>query len=548
MADSFARQIKNDHRIIRVFMQFIRFVQDEHLEEFVQLQPRYFKEFSLPLLQSMNARQEAELQVYARKISIEFLQYLSLGRIEEYIVQSLERWKKDQIELPDINPLSLEDILSITAIRKKSLSVFLLRFTRNIDQIQLINETLDQVFHTFNLAYTRAFEKSLRNDLYERHLLQEKQKLIQTETLYKQTQALNKLGNWSWEIKSDKLYWSDELFRIYGLEPQSEILSFRRFISFIHPDDSEKRLQQLQYQLSHPGSSEYFFRIISADGKQKILYGQNEVLCDEQGIPSKITGTCQDVTKQKELEISLYQKTVQLEKSNESLQQFAYICSHDLKEPLRKISILGDRLGMLIKDRLDEQSATILGKITGTSMRLHRMIDDVLSISSISSVTNFTNQSLSGILDEVLQNIGLEQHLVKIEYRNLPRLTINGAQFRQLFQNLVINSIKFRKEGTDPHILIQQEYPTQEQIEKAGLDESLKYTCIRYQDNGIGFDPVYSEKIFGMFQRLHSQSSYEGTGIGLSICKRIVENHHGRIYAESKPGEGASFFILIPAG
>ena len=548
MADSFARQIKNDHRIIRIFTEFIRFVQDEHLEEFVHLQPRYFKEFNLPLLQSMNARQEAELQVYARKISIEFLQYLSLGRIEEYIVQSLERWKKDQIGLPDINPLSLEDILSITAIRKKSLSVFLLRFTRNIDQIQLINETLDQVFHTFNLAYTRAFEKTLRNDLYERHLLQEKQKLIQTETLYPQTQALNKLGNWSWEIKSDKLYWSDELFRIYGLEPQSEILSFRRFISFIHPDDSEKRLQQLQYQLSHPGSSEYFFRIISADGKQKILYGQNEVLCDEQGIPSKITGTCQDVTKQKELEISLYQKTVQLEKSNESLQQFAYICSHDLKEPLRKISILGDRLGMLIKDRLDEQSATILGKITGTSMRLHRMIDDVLSISSISSDTNFTNQSLSGILDEVLQNISLEQQPVKIEYRNLPRLTINGTQFRRLFQNLIINSIKFKKEGTEPHILIQQEYPTPEQIEKAGLDESLKYTCIRYQDNGIGFDPVYSEKIFGMFQRLHIQSSYEGTGIGLSICKRIVENHHGSIYAESKPGEGASFFILIPAG
>lgn len=548
MADSFARQIKNDHRIIRIFTEFIRFVQDEHLEEFVHLQPRYFKEFNLPLLQSMNARQEAELQVYARKISIEFLQYLSLGRIEEYIVQSLERWKKDQIGLPDINPLSLEDILSITAIRKKSLSVFLLRFTRNIDQIQLINETLDQVFHTFNLAYTRAFEKTLRNDLYERHLLQEKQKLIQTETLYKQTQALNKLGNWSWEIKSDKLYWSDELFRIYGLEPQSEILSFRRFLSFIHPDDSEKRLQQLQYQLSHPGSSEYFFRIISADGKQKILYGQNEVLCDEQGIPTKITGTCQDVTKQKELEISLYQKTVQLEKSNESLQQFAYICSHDLKEPLRKISILGDRLGMLIKDRLDEQSATILGKITGTSMRLHRMIDDVLSISSISSDTNFTNQSLSGILDEVLQNISLEQHPAKIEYRNLPRLTINGTQFRRLFQNLIINSIKFKKEGTEPHILIQQEYPTPEQIEKAGLDESLKYICIRYQDNGIGFDPVYSEKIFGMFQRLHSQSSYEGTGIGLSICKRIVENHHGSIYAESKPGEGASFFILIPAG
>lgn len=152
MADSFARQIKNDHRIIRIFTEFIRFVQDEHLEEFVHLQPRYFKEFNLPLLQSMNARQEAELQVYARKISIEFLQYLSLGRIEEYIVQSLERWKKDQIGLPDINPLSLEDILSITAIRKKSLSVFLLRFTRNIDQIQLINETLDQVFHTFNLA------------------------------------------------------------------------------------------------------------------------------------------------------------------------------------------------------------------------------------------------------------------------------------------------------------------------------------------------------------------------------------------------------------
>jgi len=529
------------------FTGFIRFVQNQCLEEFVQNQLKHFSEFKLPFLQSVAVSVEAELQAYTKNVSIDFLQYLAVGDIQGYIQKSLSRWKRELIKIPGIHPVGLEDILGVTAIRKRSLSALLLKFTRDIDQLQMINEASDQVFLTINLAYTKAFEDSLRNNLYEKYLFQEEQKLKQTEELYKQAQALNKLGNWNWDIKSDNLYWSDELFRIYGLEPQSEKLTFERFVSFIHPGDRDKRLEQLQNQLGHPGRSEYYFRINAADGKQKILYGQSEVLKDEQGIPARIVGTCQDVTKQKELEISLYQKTVQLEKSNESLQQFAFICSHDLKEPLRKISILGDRLSILIRDQLNEQSAALLSKITSASMRLHRMIDDVLSVSLISSDKNFAKQGLSALLDEVLQNIDLEPGQAKIEYNNLPQLLINRAQFKQLFQNLITNSIKFKKNETVPHIFIQQQNPTPDQVKRVGLDDTIKYTCIHYRDNGIGFESVYSEKIFGMFQRLHGQSGYEGTGIGLTICKRIVENHHGGIFAESEPGKGTSFFILVPA-
>ena len=546
MTDSAYRH-KNVSNQAAVFTAFVRFVLDQCLEEFVQNQFKHFSEVKLPFLQSVNVSLETALQDYTKRVSIDFLEYLSVGDTQGYIQKSLRRWKRELIKIPGINPVGLEDILGVTAIRKRSLSALVLKFTRDIDQLQLINETSDQVFLTINLAYTKAFEETLRNNLYEKYLFQEQQKLKQTEELYKQAQALNKLGNWNWDIKSDNLYWSDELFRIYGLEPQSEKLSFERFVSFVHPDDREKRMEQLQNQLTHPGRSEYYFRINAADGKLKILYGQSEVLRDEQGIPAKIVGTCQDVTKQKELETSLYQKTVQLEKSNESLQQFAYICSHDLKEPLRKISILGDRLSMLIRDQLNEQSAALLSKIISASMRLHRMIDDVLSVSIISADTNFAKEDLSALLDEVLQNIDLDPDQAKIEYKDLPQLLVNHAQFKQLFQNLITNSIKFKRNETAPHILIQQQNPTPEQVKRVGLDDTIKYTCIHYRDNGIGFEPVYSEKIFGMFQRLHGQSGYEGTGIGLTICKRIVENHHGGIFAESEPGKGSSFYILVPA-
>ncbi|MEO6729871.1 MAG: PAS domain-containing protein [Ferruginibacter sp.] len=384
-------------------------------------------------------------------------------------------------------------------------------------------------------------------DVTDRHYMI--QKLRRSEELYRQAQSLNKLGNWTWDIRKDELHWSDELYRIFGMEPQSEAVSFQKFISFVHDDDRENRLKKLSEQMTDTMLHEYFFRINSADGLEKILYGQSQVLADESGVPYKMIGTCQDVTRQKELENSLYQKTIQLQRSNASLEEFAYITSHDLKEPLRKIAVFSDRLVSLNGDILTAEAKLTVDKIIDSAKRMQRMVDDILSLSRISSELYFKTTNLNVLLNEVVQTLeySMEELEVKLLCSQLPEAYVNEIQFRQLFQNLITNAIKFRKPGLAPEINITADYLDKQQNLQYNLNPLNKYLRIIFKDNGIGFENQFSDKIFTIFQRLHSRDVFEGTGIGLAICKKIVEHHHGLILATGTPGEGASFTIIIPA-
>ena len=389
------------------------------------------------------------------------------------------------------------------------------------------------------------FMKGTVMDVTDKHHMV--QKLKRSESLYKQAETLNKLGNWTWEIKTDKLEWSDELYRIYGLEPQSEPLNFERFVSFIHPDDRAERINMLEQQMKDHKLHEYHFRIISADGTEKILYGQSRVLTDEEGVPFKFLGTCQDVTRQKALENTLHQKTTELERSNASLQDFAYISSHDLKEPLRKIAVFGDKLRILEGDGLQPESLKAIDKMTDAARRLQQMVDELLSLSQITSEQQFDRHCLGDILKEslhVLEDKTAESGAT-ITYDALPCARVNEVQIRQLFENLLSNALKFRKEGVPPVISITHANLTKTEIAKLQLDTSVKYLRIEFKDNGIGFSKDLSERIFTIFQRLH-RTEFAGTGIGLALCKKIAEHHKGLIYADSEEGEGATFTLVLP--
>ncbi len=386
-------------------------------------------------------------------------------------------------------------------------------------------------------------------DLTDRHKIISK--LTQSEELYRQAQSMNKLGNWTWDMLNDKLFWSDELYRIYGLEPQSEQLNFDRFFSFVHHEDRENRVRKLQEQMRDSDLRDYYFRILAADGQEKILYGQSQVLLDESGNPFKMIGTCQDVTKQKELENSLFEKTLQLERSNASLEEFAYITSHDLKEPLRKISVFGDRLLMLNETQLAKENKATVVKIVDCAARMQRMVDDILSLSEVSFNHKFKQVNLNELLDEVIQNLDYKIEAVnaQVEHDNLPTALVNETQFRQLFQNLISNSIKFSKHGGVPSIQVRFDYLDKETVKKLSLphaNHSKKYLRLLFIDNGIGFENEFADKIFTIFQRLHSRSEFDGTGIGLAICKKIVDHHHGLIYATGELNVGATFTIIIP--
>jgi signal transduction histidine kinase len=185
-----------------------------------------------------------------------------------------------------------------------------------------------------------------------------------------------------------------------------------------------------------------------------------------------------------------------------------------------------------------------------SALRMQQMVDDLLSLSQISSVNHFENTDLEKLLSEVLQTFEsrIEATGAQIKADKLPYASVVPSQFRQLFQNLISNALKFARDGVRPLITIKADRPTHKETRALALREAPSYLRIVFSDNGIGFDNKFSEKIFAIFQRLHTRSEYEGTGIGLAICRKIVENHGGILQAAGSSGEGADFSIIIPNG
>jgi signal transduction histidine kinase len=243
----------------------------------------------------------------------------------------------------------------------------------------------------------------------------------------------------------------------------------------------------------------------------------------------------------------LKSKNLLLQQSNANLEEFAYVASHDLREPLRKIIAFG---GMITnsEQNMTDKGKLYFGKMIDGALRMQVMIEDLLSLSIISQNNEFENYDLQEILDTVLKDLELpikEKNAV-IDSENLPVAYINPKQFRQLFLNLINNSLKFSRKDTPPVIKIKCSLLKFNDIKHIQPGKNSNYLKITIEDNGIGFENIYSEKIFQMFQRLHGKVDYDGTGIGLAVCKKIVENHKGTISATAIPGRGATFTIVIP--
>ena len=229
-----------------------------------------------------------------------------------------------------------------------------------------------------------------------------------------------------------------------------------------------------------------------------------------------------------------------LETSNQELEQFAYTASHDLQEPLRKIQIFGERLITNYEGVLDERGQDYIARMQDAAARMQRLIDDLLALSRLSTQAQpFIQVNLDTILQEVLQDLEtrIEQTQATIHADTLPTIEADATQMRQLLQNLLSNALKFTRPGVSPEIDV-----TCDETFRNGR----KYITITVQDNGIGFEAQYNDHIFAAFQRLHSRDEYEGTGIGLALCARIVERHNGRVSASSTPNEGAAFTVSLP--
>ena len=236
--------------------------------------------------------------------------------------------------------------------------------------------------------------------------------------------------------------------------------------------------------------------------------------------------------------------------ANKQLEQFASIASHDLKEPLRKIITYTDLILNDSQNQLSPLSEKNFSKAIESARRMAKMIDDILSFSFLSQKQEFETVSLQNILDETLEVLDqpIKEKKAIIRSDSLPKLREIPSQARQLFQNLISNSLKFSKKEVPPAINITHQFLNEGKINGSAMNAGTKYIQLRFEDNGIGFDQKDNEKIFELFKRLHSRDEYSGTGIGLAIVKKIVENHRGIISAEKGKENGAVFNILLPAG
>lgn len=246
----------------------------------------------------------------------------------------------------------------------------------------------------------------------------------------------------------------------------------------------------------------------------------------------------------------LHQANIELVNSNNNLQQFAYAASHDMQEPLRKIQSFGSRLQSTYADKLDENGKYMLNRIQDASKRMSAMIDDLLAYSRLTTREGeFGGVRMGEIVASVLADleISIQEQKTEIFVEDLPEVWGNAHQLTQLMQNLISNAIKYRLPEQASTIRIS--YRNVENAERDTLPKLLsehRYIRLEVTDNGIGFDEIYLDRIFQMFQRLHGRSEFSGSGIGLALCKKVVQNHHGYITAQSRPGEGSTFIVYLP--
>jgi PAS domain S-box-containing protein len=662
---------------------FARFLLDNHLNDIVRVMLRLSKEMDVPILKYLN-RTDDELMALALPGYVELLQAFIDGTTDDVVTRTVAMWKSNQLPIIEKDQIVAEDISIVARLRRKMFHQFIPKYTNDPEKVLAIVDEIEDYLLHYTTELFRTYTNILQ-DRIEKHL----EEFRRNDKLFRQAEAVTHIGNYVWDLRTKTLTWSDELWKMYELDPKSGGMNNEVARKYNHPDDNIVVDTHIGRSLETGEPFNFYYRLVFDDGREKTLHARGEIERDATGAPVKVFGTAQDVTEQKLIEkrleenqnfilkiadaapsvitsynlktgeylfvsqglqkllgyspqhalregiaffvsivhpddvsrimeengkavqranesfamdaeepivefqyrmkhangdyrwfhtfgtvfsrnadgevelvlnISLditekikaeqilLEKTLELEQSNQSLEEFAFIASHDLKEPLRKISTLTDRLLALKDVHLTDDGKLYLQKVVNSSIRMQRMIDELLALAQVTSDRSYQEVSLQTLLFDVLQTFdqNMEETRAEVISNGLPHAVVVPSQFRQLFQNLISNSLKFRRTEIAPRVEIKHEYLNSHAVVHHNLQPASRYLQLTFADNGIGFDNKFLPKIFSIFQRLHPRNKYEGTGIGLSICKKIVENHSGIIFANGVENKGATFTIIVP--
>jgi PAS domain S-box-containing protein len=383
--------------------------------------------------------------------------------------------------------------------------------------------------------------RELEKEIAERKIAQEQ--LHEKDARLTEAQEIARLGSWEWNVSTNKLSWSDEVFRITGILPSKFTGTLADFTNVLHPDDRAHLRESMDTACRKREPLATDFRIIRPDGSIRHLHSQGKVVLDEGGRPLRLAATLQDITERKvseqaiqELNRELQARMTELSLANKELEGFSYSVSHDLRAPLRAIDGFSR---MLLEDfgtQAKGDARRYLDVIMANARKMGQLIDDLLAFSrmgrkSLESLLIDMDKLVKDVVEELRQ----QSPGRSLEFRigALPSAQGDPAMFRQVCTNLLSNAVKYSR-GRDPAVIA------------VGAEENEKEVVYSVSDNGVGFEMEFAHKLFGVFQRLHSTKEFEGTGVGLALVQRIVQRHGGRVWADGKVGTGATFYFALP--
>jgi PAS domain S-box-containing protein len=370
-----------------------------------------------------------------------------------------------------------------------------------------------------------------------------------TRELMEGTESLLQFGSWSWDLDTGDITCTAGLYAILEYDPREvPRMTSEFYLQHIIEAQREKLMQLVMAAAEDKNEFEFEYVLKAKSGTQKVVSSKGKVITDKTGKARRLLGMTRDITSVKNFEKEREHIIRELNRSNRDLEEFAYVASHDLQEPLRKISTFGERLKTQCASSLNKDGTLYLSRILASTENMRTLIDNLLEFSKTTrSSRAYVPCDLNGVIQNVLsdQELKIEETKTTFNIDKLPEIDAVPSEMRQLFNNLLSNAIKFRKKDSIPVMQIQSNLLSDAEKVKLQLPFDKKYYKIRFIDNGIGFEQEYAEKIFQIFQRLHGKAEYPGAGIGLAICKKIVDNHEGIIYASST-GDGATFTIILP--
>ena len=376
--------------------------------------------------------------------------------------------------------------------------------------------------------------------------MQAEKKLSQSEARLNEAQGIAHISNWEVDLITGMNIWSNEFYKIFEIEPGTIELSPEAFLSLLHPDDLNYAMGMVERSFNTHEDSNFDCRTKLGNERIKHLHTESKFEFDKNKNPIRLYGILQDVTEQKEaqlkikdlndhLEKRVEERTNELLETNKALEAFSYSVPHDLRSPVRSVMGFAKLIQKEHGTGMNASEKELFGHIEDSGRRMNAIIDDLLSFAKWGKEELVLAEvDMTALFAHVWKNTMRESpHHAILELQPLPKVQADMAMIRQVVVNLISNAVKYSSKKEKP-------------VVKVGYEQTATEVIFHVSDNGAGFDMAHYNRLFGAFQRLHGMSEFEGTGIGLTLIKTIIEKHKGRVWAEGKPGEGATFYFSLP--